>query len=142
LVENAIERFVEFTYKRIDSSLFDSPDTVRKAILLSGGSPRELLRILEFANMYADEDLGKIDIKALDKGVKKYASQTSQFLRQEDIEILKKLKEANQEGKQTLASDGFQRLMEDMIVMEYNDGNYKRVHPIVAESILYKQYVG
>jgi hypothetical protein len=32
--------------------------------------------------------------------------------------------------------------MENLIVMEYNDGTYKRVNPIVEASEIYKEYVG
>lgn len=141
-IENAITRFMEFVYKRIDKSLFDSELTVRKAILYGGGSPRELLKVLEFAAMFADDDLGKIDETALLKGVKKLAAQTSQYLNKEDLEVLKELKTANDKGLQTPFSESYQRLMEHLIVMEYNDGTYKRVNPIIAESQLYKQYVG
>jgi hypothetical protein len=140
-IEKAIARFTEFVYKRIDEKLFDSPETVRKAILLSGGSPRELLRILEFAAMFADDDLGFIDSKSMDKAIKKLAAQTSQYIKETDFEILKKLKINNEKGLQTSFNESFQDLMEKIIVMEYNDGTYKRVNPIVAESGLYKQYV-
>lgn len=141
-IEKAIARFTEFVYKRIDEKLFDSKETVKKAILLSGGSPRELLRILEFAAMFADDDLGFIDSKSMDKAIKKLAAQTSQYLHETDFETLKKLKINNEKGLQTSFNESFQDLMEKIIVMEYNDGTYKRVNPIVAESELYKQYVG
>jgi hypothetical protein len=142
LLDKAIKRFTQFVYKRIDEKLFESPELVQKVILMSGGSPRELLRILEFAAMYADDDKGLIDQEAVEKGIKKLAAQTSQYLNENDLKVLKQLKENNDKGLQTPFNESFQSLMENMIVMEYNDGNYKRVHPIVAESQLYKQYVG
>lgn len=55
-VEPAIERFTEFVQKRIAPELFDSPDTIREAILYSGGSPRELLRLLGAAASMAEGD--------------------------------------------------------------------------------------
>ncbi len=142
LVEKAIERFQEFTYRRIDQSLFDSPDTVRKAILFGGGSPRELLRVLEYANMYADEDINQITIRDLDTGIKKLAAETSQYISAADLEKLKVLKEANDAGRYIPFDDGWQDLLEKLIVLEYNDGTYKRVNPIVEASPLYQQYVG
>jgi hypothetical protein len=141
-IEKSIARFTEFVYKRIDEKLFDSPETVRKAILFGGGSPRELLRILEFAAMFADDELGIIDSKSMDRAIKKLAAQTSQYLNEKDIEALKILKINNEKSLKTLFNETFQDLMEKIIVMEYNDGTYKRVNPIVAESELYKQYVG
>jgi hypothetical protein len=142
VVEKAISRFQDFVYRRIDASLFDSPETVRKAILYGGGSPRELLRVLEYANMYADEDDNKIYLKDLDKGIKKLAAQTAQYVTSKDLEKLKILKEANEEGREIPFDEGWQDLLEKLIILEYNDGSYKRVNPVVEVSPLYKQYVG
>jgi hypothetical protein len=142
IVEEAVSRFQDFVYKRIDASLFDSPDTVRKAILYGGGSPRELLRVLEYANMFADEDTNMIYLKDLEKGVKKLSAQTSQYVSSKDLEKLKILKEANEKGLQIPFDEDWQDLLEKLIVLEYNDGTYKRVNPVVEASPLYKQYVG
>jgi len=132
VVEEAIQKFIEFTYKRIDKNLFDSEETVREAILMGGGSPREYLRVLEYANIHADEE--KIDGEALQKGIKKLAAQTAQYLKSEDIELLKILKKNNEDNKITLADDKWQDLIEKLIILEYNDGTYKRVNPIVEQS--------
>ncbi|PPC89974.1 MAG: hypothetical protein CTY34_09515 [Methylobacter sp.] len=142
LVEQAVKRFEEFVYKRIDPSLFDSHSTVTKAVLYSGGSPRELLRILEYANMYADEDAGIITESDLNKGIKKLAAETSQYVSKDDLTKLKELKDANKNGIPLPFDDGWQDLLEKLIVLEYNDGSYKRVNPVVEESPLYQQYVG
>ncbi len=141
IVEEAVSRFEDFVSKRIDVSLFDSPETIRKAILYGGGSPRELLRVLEYANMYADEDTNTIFLKDLDKGIRKMAAQTSQYLSQSDLEKLKILKKANDSGA-PIDNIGLQDLLEKLIVLEYNDGTFKRVNPIIEVSDLYKHYVG
>ncbi len=142
IVEEAVSRFQEFVYKRIDASLFDSPDTVKKAILYGGGSPRELLRILEYANMFADEDTNIIYGKDLDKGIKKLSAQTAQYVSEKDLAKLKILKEANDAGKELAFDEDWQDLLEKLLILEYNDGSYKRVNPIVEASPLYKQNVG
>lgn len=142
VVEKAVERFVEFTYKRIDKNLFDSPETVRKAILMGGGSPREYLRILEYANMYANDDDEVITLEALEKGIRKLAAEASQYVSTADLKKLKTLKLSNDEGKVIPFDADLQDLLEKLIILEYNDGTYKRVNPIVEESQLYKQYVG
>lgn len=142
VVQEAMKRFEDFVYKRIDASLFDSAETVHKAILMGGGSPRELLRVLEYANMFADEDKDKIYLADLDKGIKKLAAQTSQFVSSKDLAKLKILKEANEKGKQVAFDEDWQDLLEKLIVLEYNDGTYKRVNPVVEASLLYKQDVG
>lgn len=138
----AIQRFEDFVYKRIDASLFDNPETVRKAILHSGGSPRELLRILEYANLFADEDANRITLEDLDKGIKKLAAQTSQYVSSKDLEKLKVLKAANEAGVPVTFDEEWQDLIEKLLVLEYNDGTYKRVNPILEASDLYQHHVG
>jgi len=142
LVEKAIQRFTEFTYKRIDEKLFDNVETVRKAILYGGGSLRDYLRVLEYAYMYADEDKGLIDSNALATGIKKLAAETAHYLSKADLEILKNLKESNEKGLIVPFDERWQDLLEKLIVFEYNDGTYKRVNPVVEESQLYKQNIG
>jgi hypothetical protein len=138
--EEAITRFIEFTYKRIDSKLFDSEMTVRKAIRFGGGSPREYLRILKYARILAKQEL--IDEQAIDKAIQKLAAETSHYLTEDDLKQLKKLKEANEKGEYTPYGKEWHRLLEYLIIFEYNDGTYKRVNPVVEASPLYKQYVG
>ena len=142
VVEKAVQRFMEFTFKRIDHKLFDNEETVRKAILMGGGSPREYLRILEYANMFANDDDQVITLEALEKGIRKLAAEASQYVSNADLEKLKTLKQSNDEGKVMAFDADLQDLLEKLIILEYNDGTYKRVNPIVEESQLYKQYVG
>lgn len=141
VIEKAIEKFEEFVYRRIEKQLFDSPETVREAILFGGGSPRDLLRILEYANMYADEDGEKITRKDLERAIQKLASEASQYISEEDCKKLKKLKEANEKAIPVPFAEDLWSLIEKLIIFEYNDGTYKRVNPIVEASQLYKQYV-
>lgn len=140
-IEKAIQKFIEFTYKRIDKSLFDSEETVRKAIMIGGGSPREYLRVLEYANYYTEKEKGIIDKIALEKGIKKLAAYTSHYISEEDLELLKVLKSNNDKQLRTPYGEKWHDLIEKLIILEYNDGTYKRVNPIVEESELYKQYV-
>jgi hypothetical protein len=139
LCDKAIERFFDFTYKRIDKSLFDSEETVRQAILFGGGSPRELLRILQYAALHAETHL--IDAQALEKGIKRLAAEVSNYITETDIKKLKELHDANASQKPIMFDDAWQDLLEKLIVLEYNDGNYKRVNPIVERSQLYQYYV-
>lgn len=141
-IEKAVQRFVEFTYKRIDERLFDSIDTVRRAVLMGGGSPREYLRLLQSVSINGDLDKGIIDAVALDRGISKLAAQTTHYTTKADLELLKTLKEANAKGEPIPYGQEWQRLLEESIVLEYNDGSYKRVNPIVEASELYKYHVG
>lgn len=141
IVEKAVERFVEFTYKRIDERLFDSTDTVRRAILLGGGSPREYLRLLHYAYLYGDDEKGIIDAATLDKAIMKLASETAKYITKPQLDTLKILKDANDNSTPVPFGLDWQELLEKLIVLEYNDGSYKRVNPILEESELYKYYV-
>ena len=137
----AFERFTEFVYKRIDASLFENKNIVTEAIYYSGGSPRELLRILELAAFYADEDKGKIDENALNKALQRLADQTAQYLTEPMFAKLKEIRNNNQNGLDTPFDNDIQEMLEKILVMEYNSGSYKRVNPILELSNLYKQRV-
>jgi len=51
------------------------------------------------------------------------------------------LKENNDKGIGTPFGEEWQDLLENRIIMEYNDGTYKRVNPLVEASELYQYYV-
>ena len=142
--ENAksFDKFFEFVYKRVDEKLFESSKLVKDLIRLSGGSPRELLRILETSTFYADEKNGIINRQAFDKAAIRLANQTAQYLTEEEIEKLKEIRDNNKKGKDTTFDDTIQGLLENIIIMEYNDGTYKRANPIVELSNIYKQRIG
>jgi len=141
-IREAYERFKEFVYRRIDRSLFDSEETVEKAIKYGGGAPRELLRILKKANLYTDEDVGIITERNLDKALRRLANQIAQYLTKEDWNQLRIIEENNRTGKETLYSHEIANLIEKIIVLEYNDGTYKRIHPLLELSAAYRQEIG
>ena len=140
-VKEAITRFKEFIYNRIDKKLFESEELVEKVIELSGGSPRELLRILETTAFYADFDKGILDSQAFLKAINRLSNQASGYLTEKHLRKLKELKQKNEEGVEIPYDDVLQDLLENIIVMEYNDGNYKRVNPLIEFSKIYNEYV-
>ncbi|MEM9886166.1 MAG: hypothetical protein AAF849_09755 [Bacteroidota bacterium] len=140
-LEEPINRFKTFVEKRIDKSLFDSPQTMEDAIYYGGGSPRELLRVLEYTYLYSDADTGKLTKTALDKAVKKLSAEYARYLTKGDLALLKILKENNERGWTTPLNENWQDLLEKLVVLEYNDGTYKRVHPLIETSAIYRQYV-
>lgn len=142
--KESLEKLLEFVYKRIDSSLFadnDQDQLVCEVIRFSGGNPRELLRILSYANFVMDEQLGKIDRNALQRGLKKLANETTEYLTPEDLAKLIELHENNQKNLQTPYDPIMDKLIEDVIIYEYNDGTFKRVNPVVELSEIYQQRV-
>ena len=140
-IEAAFDAFEAFVYKRIDPSLFEDEAVVREAIRLGGGSPRELLRLLEMAAFYADESKGQLDHSCLMAAARRLANQAAQYLTQAKLDKLKEIHEDNRQGRHSPFDVLVGEMLEDIILMEYNDGTYKRVNPIVALSDLYQQRV-
>ena len=85
--------------------------------------------------------IGRFDEASLDKTVKYLAAQTGNYLTKDQIAKLQDLKTNNDAGKETDFDEVLEDLLEQVIVLEYNDGSHKRVHPIVAESKIYKERV-
>jgi hypothetical protein len=139
-IEQAFLVLREFILKRIDISLFDNNETIEKIIHYSGGSPRELLRILQYCKIFTDPDIEILTLKSLENGVKKLAAEESRFVSEKDLIILKQIKESNKNGIPVPFLDGLQVLLENLIVFEYNSGTYKAVNPIIAESEVYKYF--
>lgn len=138
-VEPAIERFQTFIYKRITPQLFESESVVREFILFSGGSPRELLRLLDNAYLQMEPDEVLITSRALHAAVH-FLSSDAKSLSPRELDILKEIKKYK--GVNVPNLEGMQRLLEQVYIMEYNDGNYKRVNPIIESSAIYRHHVG
>ncbi|MCK5177867.1 MAG: hypothetical protein KAQ92_09145 [Candidatus Aenigmarchaeota archaeon] len=139
--DKAIKKFKEFLEKRIDLKLFESEKLIEEMIMMSGGSPRELLRIVEYANVYADEKNKVITRKNYTEALDRLSAEYSKCLNKEQLLKLKEIKKCNDKNKQIVADNVLLGLLKNLIVMEYNDGTYRRVNPIVEYSKLYKQEV-
>lgn len=140
-IEAAYEKFREFIYKRIDINLFANDEIVEKAIYYGGGAPRELLRVLKTAALYTDEGEGVITEQSMNKALKRLANKAARHLTENDWKELRTIAENNKNGKETHFSDGLAELIEKILVMEYNDGTYKRIHPILELSFAYQQEI-
>ncbi len=135
-----LEKFKEFITRRIDTRLFESDAVIDRAARFSGGSPRELLRLLQHTGYELAPTDTRITLEALDSAIQ-YLSADAQYLNTEELEILRIIHRNNSEGKPTHDLDGLGELLEEIVVMEYNSGTYKRVNPIIAQSSIYKEYV-
>ena len=141
-IQTAYNQFREFIYKRIDKKLFTNQDVVDIIIKYSGGSPREALRIIHYAWQHLPYDAEQIGENALNKGLNKLAEDTTLYLTDNELEKLKKIKELNNQDKPVPYDETIQEMVEKLIIMEYNEGNLKRVNPIITLSKIYKTYVG
>jgi hypothetical protein len=142
LVNAALERYKEFVFKRIDKSLFESEAVIDKAIRYSGGSPLQLLRILETANWNLADGQEQIDMAAIDASIARLANQIGRNVEEKEIALLRQLEKDLDQGKAIGFKKELQPLLEKNYVFEYNDGSYKAINPLVKASAYYQQYEG
>ncbi len=141
LVAEAILQFEEFLYRRIAKELFDGPQTVQLAIEFSGGSPRQLLRIIEQASWQADSEAGIITLHNMNRAIEKLGNSIARYVEPAEFKVLKRIKEDLEQGNPIGFDESIQGLLEKEIIFEYNDGTYKRVNPLLEISKLYRHNV-
>lgn len=137
----AVQLFQEFIAKRIDSNLFENQATIDLAIEYSGGSPRQLLRILEQANWFTQPETATITYANMQRAIEKLGNNIARYLEPEEFQVLKAIKNDLEKGNPIGFDSNIQSLLEKEIIFEYNDGTYKRVNPLLEESKLYRHHV-
>lgn len=140
-VDRACMLFREFIDKRIDLRLFDRPETIQNIIKYSGGSPRQLLRIIEVASWQRDDSQTQVSFENVEAAIEREGNDYVQYLMPDEWAALAKLKTDLDEGNPIGFDELMQGLLEKEIVFEYNDGTFKRVNPIVERSKLYLHHV-
>ena len=115
----------ELLIRRVDPSLFTDEAVITELVKKSGGHPREMLRLLQLCCEFADERIGMDDLK---KATYQLASDYRRFLTAEDYQLLVQIDaESRHEG----TSAQIQNLLYKLALMEYNDGSWRRSHPVV-----------
>jgi len=137
---SATNQMVEMIYRRIDSSLFDSEETVKYIVNLSGGHPRELLNIIGEAWNFADFDSVKIERIHVDKAMEQKSAQLGR-LEDPELEILKSIHASNLKNEAYKYTSLLDTLIQKGYLYEYNDGSYLRANPVLELSQQYRQYV-
>ena len=110
---------------RADKSLFARDADIERLVEHCGGHPRELLRLLKLCCEIADE---KIDAAVVERAIQKLASEYRYFLQPADYTLLR-----------TIDADPFnsgndaraQELLHRLALLQYNDGLWRRSHPVV-----------
>lgn len=111
---------------RADRSLFSSATEVDSLVEYSGGHPRELLRLLKLCCEFAEE--GVIDARVVALAVKQLASEYRRFLEPEDYVLLSQL---DHDDSHSGNDERTRRLLYQLALLEYNDGTWRRSHPVV-----------
>ncbi len=120
-----VQAMRELLLRRAAPQLFQSEAVIDRLIDLSGGHPRELLRLLQLCCEYADDVIGST---ALDQAANQLAADFRRFLTKEDYELLVQIDaESSHQG----TSEQTQNLLYKLALMEYNDGSWRRSHPAV-----------
>ena len=111
--------------QRADRSLFDTEGDIERLIANSGGHPRELLRLLQLGCEFADS---KIDADVVTKAVAQLASDYRRLLEPDDYAILVRI---DRNPLDVGNDESIRRLLYCLALLEYNDGTWRRSHPVI-----------
>ena len=127
LVEN-MAVMQEMALRRVPEQLFDTLDTVDYLVRYSGGHPRDLLRLLNVAINYADEE--RIDQVAAEKAVKQVANEYRRFINTEDYTRLVQI-DLHPDAPDDFTDEQSNLMLYNLILLEYNDYFWKS-HPLIT----------
>ncbi len=91
----------------------------------SGGHPRELLRLLQLCCEFAD---ARIDAAVVRQAVTQLASEYRRLLEPDDYT---RLVEIDRNPLDVGNDEGVRRLLYCLALLEYNDGTWRRSHPVI-----------
>lgn len=114
-------------WKRVPSQFFDNSNTLDYLIGMSGGHPRDLIRLINIAITYSDDDI--ITLQAAEGAVKQAALDYRRDLTTSDYELLVKI-DKNPDSPETCTSERTTQLLEKLVILEYN-AYYWKTHPLV-----------
>ena len=140
-IDEAYDKLKTFVFKRISPKLFESEKVVEKVIKYSGGSPREVLRILHYSWIFSGARENIITGKALEQGLQKLANELAAYVTPAYLDKLKEIHNLNKQGKVVPYDNVIQEMLEKLIVMEYNDGTVKKPNPVITLSQIYRENV-
>lgn len=110
---------------RADRCLFASDAEVDRLVEFSGGHPRELLRLLKLCCELAED---RIDAGVVQTAIKKLAADYRYFLKPADYALLKTIDSNPVDGGN---DEQAQELLHRLALLQYNDGTWRRSHPVV-----------
>ena len=110
---------------RADRCLFASDAEVDRLVEFSGGHPRELLRLLKLCCELAED---RIDASVVQTAIQKLAADYRYFLKPADYVLLKTIDSNPVDGGN---DEQAQELLHRLALLQYNDGTWRRSHPVV-----------
>lgn len=119
----------EMLDRRIDPAAFASPDLRDRLIEMSGGHPRELLRLLALACESAAG--ATIESVAVDRAIELLAADYRYWLSPEDYTWLAQVDASN--GLHVGNDERTRNLLWRLALLQYNDGSWRRSNPVVRE---------
>ena len=124
----------QMVFKRFPERFFTDPDTlVAQLIQYSGGCPRELLRLLDYAFLEVNGD--QFDAHAVEKAVLRLAVDYKRILDSDDYPLLAQL---DCSEKKDSSSERMRFFLYNMIVLEYNNF-WRESHPAIRRLPAYQQ---
>lgn len=123
-----VDRLIELIERRVDiDKVFASRDLVQKIVLKSGGSLRELMRLVQEACL---ETVGeKIDNAAIEKAIVNVRTEFTRPMPQADFAELAKI----HQHKQTDNSPAQRSILFYRYALEYNGDRWVDVHPLIYD---------
>ncbi len=115
----------ELLLRRADRGLFTGDAEVTRLVEYSGGHPRELLRLLKLCCEVADD---KIDAAVVQRAITQLASDYRYFLKPADYTLLNAIDTNPAHGGN---DEQAQELLHRLALLQYNDGLWRRSHPVV-----------
>jgi hypothetical protein len=98
---------------------------VDRLVEFSGGHPRELLRLLKLCCELAED---RIDASVVQTAIQKLAADYRYFLKPADYALLKTIDSNPVDAGN---DEQAQELLHRLALLQYNDGTWRRSHPVV-----------
>lgn len=119
------EALTKLLLLRADRSLFSTDEDVAALVAHSGGHPRELLKLIKLCCEFADD---QIDATVVQRAIAQLAAEYRYFLKPADYDLLANIDATPEQGGNDEAA---QHLLHRLALMQYNDGTWRRSHPVV-----------
>lgn len=119
---------------RADRSLFASEIEINRIVEFSGGHPREMLRLLKLCCEFCETD--QIDADTVELSIKQLASDYRRFLEPEDYALLAS---TDLDTAHVGNDERTRKLLYNLALLEYNDGSWRRSHPVVRTLQAYER---